>query len=69
MDRRALTVQGLRLQYGLFKLMAGNSIYQAELIAILNSLKHLFRIPVEILCLCQINLFSDSQSSIMPKKY
>ena len=40
-----------------------NSVYQAKLLAIRNSLKHLFTLPIYD-GFCRINIFSDSVSSL-----
>ena len=45
------------------KLGGNNSVYQAELLAIRNSLKDLFTLPIHD-CFCQINIFSDQVSSL-----
>ena len=46
------------------KLSPENSVFQAELVAILLSLKHLLNIPSKFLSSCVINIFTDSQSSV-----
>ena len=52
------------LRHGTYKLNNLNSVYQAELYAIYCSLKELFHMPMSLICSCQINIFSDSLSSI-----
>ena len=46
------------------KLDSENSVYQAELVAILHSLKHIMDLPCKLLSSCKITIFTDSQSSI-----
>ena len=51
------------LEHGQNRLGIGNSVYQAELVAIKNSLIHLFTLPVRE-CFSKINIYSDSLSSL-----
>ena len=46
------------------KLNPDNSVYQAELIAVLLSLQHLMSLPFLLFSTCSINIFTDSQSQI-----
>ena len=55
------------IEHGQCKLGDDNSVYQAELIAILNSLKYIFSLPIHE-CFSQINIFSDSISSLLSIK-
>ena len=51
------------LEHGQARLGIGNSVYQAELVAIRNSLIHLFTLPIRE-CFSKINIYSDSLSSL-----
>ena len=55
------------IEHGQITLGESNSVYQAELVAILNSLKCLFSLPVNA-CFSEINVFSDSISSLLSIK-
>ena len=45
------------------KMSADNSVYQAELLAILLGLKYLLTLPAKLISSCSINFYTDSMSS------
>ena len=51
------------IEKGQSRLSKENSVFQAELLAIRNSLRHLFHLPIST-ALSNINIFSDSLSSL-----
>ena len=55
------------IEHGQFTLGKHNSVYQAELVAILDSLKCLLSVPINT-CYSDINIFSDSISSLLSIK-
>ena len=54
-------------EHGQCKFGNGNSLYQAEPIAIINSLEYIFSVPIHE-CFSQINIFSDSISLLLSIK-
>ena len=54
----------LPLRQEQYKMKPENTVYQAELVAVLQSLKNLFSFPFRIVSNCTINIFTDSQSQI-----
>lgn len=46
------------------KLNKDNSIFQSELFAILQGLKHLFTLPLNLISSCSIRFFTDSKSTL-----
>jgi ribonuclease HI len=55
------------IEHGQCKLGTDNSVYQAELTAILHSFKHILTLPIYE-CFSQINIFSDSIPSLLSIK-
>ena len=54
----------LSIYHEQFKLGPDNSVFQAELVAILHSLKYLLSLPSKLITSCSINIFTDSESSL-----
>ena len=55
------------IEHGQSKLGGENSVFQAELLAIRNSLRHLFKLRIKA-CFSDINIFTDSISSLQSIK-
>jgi ribonuclease HI len=56
--------QLIPIQYGIYKIDDNNSVYQAEVFAILNSLKRLLSLPISHVKNKSIQIFSDSESAL-----